>query len=97
MQALTHSCIKLGTSLQQHRMRALPHQCVGICVQALLPGQLAEAMEGHLHILVTVHLQDVAPLLVNDQAAHHIPIVKLKIHQLLQGGNHSHVGKGPLY
>ena len=41
-------------------------------------------MEGHLHILVPVHLQDIPSLLVDDQASHHVLVVKLKVQEILQ-------------
>lgn len=41
-------------------------------------------MEGKLDILVPVHLEDVAPLLVNCQAPLHVSPVKLEVIQDLQ-------------
>ena len=41
-------------------------------------------MEGHLHILVPVHLEDVPSLFVDDQTSHHVFVVKLKIQEILQ-------------
>ena len=44
-----------------------------------LPAQRLEAVEGKLDILVPVHLEDVAPLLVNCQAPLHVSPVKLEV------------------
>lgn len=41
-------------------------------------------MEGHLHILVPVHLQDIPSLLVDNQASHHVLVVKFKVQEILQ-------------
>ncbi len=44
----------------------------------LLPAQGREAVKGQLHILVPIHLEDVAALLVDGQAPLHVPPVKLE-------------------
>ncbi len=52
-------------------------------------------MEGNLHILVPIHLQDISPLLVNDQSPHHVLMVKLKVKQLLHASSESAAGFTP--
>ena len=60
------------------------HRIVAVDVSPLLPRHALEAVISQLDIFVSVDLEHVAPLLVNDQAAHHVAPVKVPSQNLLQ-------------
>ena len=60
------------------------HRVVAVDVSPLVPRHTLEAVIGQLDVFVPVNLEHVAPLLVNDQAAHHVAPVKVPSQNLLQ-------------
>lgn len=60
------------------------HLVVAVDVSPLVTRHALEAVISQLDIFVPVNLEHVAPLLVNDQATHHIAPVKVPGQNLLQ-------------